>query len=114
VVGMAVGTFALTVYLILGALVSGYVWVFLQDIPLRPEDYFQRIAASLTGLDFVLLGLKTTAFGSLMAVVTCYHGLARPMRVPDVSRATVRAVSQCVVACVLVDVLFIVVYLVLA
>ncbi len=110
-VGMAAGTFALTVYLIIGALVSGYLWVFLQDIPLRPEDYFQRIAAALSGLDFVLLALKTGAFGSVMAVVTCYHGLARPLRVPEVSRATVRAVSQSVVACVMVDAFFIVVYL---
>src|SRR5207249_9259941 len=34
VVGMAVGLFALTVYLILGALVSGYLWAFIQDVPL--------------------------------------------------------------------------------
>src|ERR1051325_9851067 len=30
VLGMAIGVFALTVYLILGALVSGYVWAFIQ------------------------------------------------------------------------------------
>jgi phospholipid/cholesterol/gamma-HCH transport system permease protein len=111
VIGMASGTFAVTVYLIIGALVSGYLWVFLQDIPMRPEDYFQRIATALSGLDFVLLALKTAAFGCVMAVVTCYHGLARPLRVPDVSQATVRAVSQSVVACVAVDAFFIVVYL---
>lgn len=112
VLGMAAGTFALTVYLIMGAMVSGYLWVYLQDIPLRPEDYFRRIAGALTGLDFVLLGLKTAAFGFLMAMITCYHGLARPIRVEEVSRATVRAVSQSVVACVLIDALFIVVYLI--
>src|SRR5215468_10458718 len=31
VVGMAVGVFALTVYLILGALASGYLWAFIQE-----------------------------------------------------------------------------------
>ncbi|MCU0787012.1 MAG: ABC transporter permease [Verrucomicrobia bacterium] len=111
VVGMMAGTFALTVYLILGAIVSGYAWVFLQDIPLRPEEYFRQIAVALRGMDFVLLGLKTLAFGFIMAIVTCFHGLARPIRVEQVSRATVRAVTQSVIACVVIDALFIVVYL---
>jgi len=113
VVGMMAGTFALTVYLILGAIVSGYAWVFLQDIPLRPEEYFRQIAVALSGMDFVLLGLKTLAFGFIMAIVTCFHGLARPIRVEQVSRATVRAVTQSVIACVVIDALFIVVYLTL-
>jgi len=111
VVGMMAGTFALTVYLIIGALISGYVWVFIQDIPLRPEEYFRQIAIALSGMDFILLGLKTLVFGFIMAIVTCFHGLARPIRVEEVSRATVRAVTQSVVACVLIDALFIVVYL---
>jgi phospholipid/cholesterol/gamma-HCH transport system permease protein len=65
----------------------------------------------LGGLDFLLLGLKAVAFGFIIAIVTCFHGLARPIRVDEVSRATVRAVTQSVVACVLMDALFIVVYL---
>ena len=32
-IGMGLAVFALTIYLILGALVSGYVWAFLQDVP---------------------------------------------------------------------------------
>jgi len=114
VVGMMVGTFALTVYLIIGAMVSGYVWVFIQDIPLRPEEYFRQIAIALGGLDFLLLGLKTLLFGFVMAIVTCFQGLARPIRVEEVSRATVNAVTQSVLACVFIDALFIVVYLTLS
>jgi phospholipid/cholesterol/gamma-HCH transport system permease protein len=113
VVGMMAGTFALTVYLIIGAMISGYVWVFIQDIPLRPEEYFRQIAIALSGMDFILLGLKTLAFGFIMAIVTCFHGLARPIRVDEVSRATVNAVTQSVIACVLIDALFILVYLTL-
>ena len=112
VLGMALGTFSLTVYLILGALVSGYLWAFVQDVPLTPGDYFRQLAASLRGLDFVLLGLKTCFFGSIVAAITCYHGLAQPLRLEEVSRATVQAVTQCVIVCVLLDALFIVVYLV--
>ncbi len=111
VIGMAVGIFALTVYLIIGALFSGYLWAFLQDVPLSPADYFSQMAAALTGLDFVLLGAKSVAFGCGIAVVMCYHGLAQPLSLGEVSRATVRAVSQSIVLCVLIEIFFIAVYL---
>ena len=111
VMGMALGVFALTVYLILGALLSGYLWAFLQDVPLRPGDYFHQLAGALSGLDFALLAVKTLAFGFIIALVTCYHGLAQPLRLEEVSRATVAAVAQSVIACVLIDALFIIIYL---
>jgi len=111
VLGMMIGVFSLTVYLILGALVSGYIWAFLQDVPLRVSDYFRQLAASLSGLDFALLALKTWAFGFIIAIVTCYHGLAQPLHLEEVSSATVRAVAQSVIACVLLDALFIIIYL---
>jgi phospholipid/cholesterol/gamma-HCH transport system permease protein len=111
VVGMAVGVFALTVYLILGALASGYLWAFLQNVPLRPGEYFRQLTNALSGLDFALLALKTLAFGSVIALVTSYHGLAQPLRLEEVSSATVRAGAQSVIACVLLDALFIVIYL---
>src|SRR5438445_1342736 len=107
VVGMALGTFALTVYFIIGALISGYLWAFLQDVPLQPGAYFRQLAVSLSSLDFALLALKTLTFGFIISVVTCYHGLAQPLRLEVVSYATVRAVAQTVIACILVDALFI-------
>ncbi|MGH7972244.1 MAG: MlaE family ABC transporter permease [Limisphaerales bacterium] len=111
VVGMAIGIFALTVYLILGALGSGYLWAFLQNVPLRPGEYFRQLTSALTGLDFALLALKTCAFGFIIAVVTCYHGLAQPLRLEEVSYATVRAGAQSMIACILLDALFILIYL---
>jgi phospholipid/cholesterol/gamma-HCH transport system permease protein len=114
VVGMALGTFSLTVYLILGSLISGYVWAFLQDVPLRPEQYLDQLAASLTWIDFAFLALKTFGFGTLIAMVTCYHGLAQPLRLEEVSNAAVRAVAQAVVGCVLLDAVFIVLYLIVS
>lgn len=111
VIGMAIGISALTVYLILGTLVSGYLWVFVQDVPLLPGDYFDQLAAALSYRDFILLALKTSAFGFIISIVTCYHGLAQPLRLDEVSRATVRAVAQSTVACILLDALFIVIYL---
>lgn len=113
VFGMAVGIFSLTVYLILGALVSGYLWAFVQDVPLQPGDYFSQLARALSWLDFVLLALKTALFGFIISIVTCYYGLAQPLRLEEVSHATVQAVAQSVIACVLLDALFIVTYLIL-
>lgn len=114
VLGMAAGIFSLTIYFILGAMASGYLWAFLQDVPLTPGDYLRQLAGALRGLDFALLALKTFCFGGIIAVVTCYHGLAQPLRLEEVSSATVRAVAQSLVACVLLDALFIIIYLVAA
>jgi len=110
VIGMAFGIFALTIYLIIGALLSGYLWAFLQDVPLRPGDYFAQLAGSLRVLDFVTLALKTVLFGVIIATVTCYHGLAQPLRLEEVSAATIRAVAQSVILCMFLDALFIVLY----
>ncbi len=106
VLGMTLGVFSLTVYLILAALASGYLFIFLQSVPLTPTAYCSEIAGSLTWLDFVLLALKTCAFGFFIGIVTCYHGLAQPLRLEDVSRVAVRAVSQGIIVCVLIDALF--------
>jgi len=110
--GTMVGIFSLTVYSIIGALASGYLWAFLQDVPLTPGEYFKQLAEALSWLDFALLALKTLGFGFFIAIVTCYHGLAQPLRLEEVSRVAVRAVSQSVIACILLDALFILLYLV--
>ena len=111
VLGLAISIFSLTVYLILIALGSGYLFAFLQDVPLLPGDYFSQLALALRWQDFVLLALKTLSFGAVIAVVSCFQGLARPLRLEQVSAATTRAVMHSVVVCVLLDALFIVVYL---
>lgn len=113
VIGLAISVFGLTVYLVIVALLSGYVFAFAQDVPLLPGEYFSQLAAALRWEDFALLALKTCIFGISIAVITCYHGLARPLRLADVSKATTRAVVESLVVCVLLDALFIVVYLVM-
>lgn len=112
VLGLAISISALTVYLIIFALISGYVFAFVQDVPLRPGDYFSQLAAALSWQDFLLLTLKTSAFGIVIAITTCYQGLARQLRLGDVANATTSAVVTSVVVCVLLDGLFIVVYLI--
>lgn len=112
VIGMTLGVFALTVYLILGTLVSGYLFAFLQEVPLTPSQYFLQLADSLTTMDFVVVALKSLVFGFFIAIVTCYHGLAQPLRLEEVSRVAVRAVSQSIIVCVAIDALFILLYIV--
>jgi phospholipid/cholesterol/gamma-HCH transport system permease protein len=111
VIGLSLGVFSLTVYLILGALISGYLWAFVQDVPLLPGDYFRQLVAALSGLDFALLAFKTLSYGFIISIVTCYHGLAQPLRLEEVSYATVGAVAQSIIACVLIDAVFIIIYL---
>jgi ABC-type transporter Mla maintaining outer membrane lipid asymmetry permease subunit MlaE len=69
------------------------------------------LTGALNGIDFAMLAVKTLFFGFTIAIVTCYHGLAQPLRLEEVSHATVRAVAQSVIACVLLDALFIIIYL---
>ncbi|HEX7654655.1 MAG TPA: ABC transporter permease [Verrucomicrobiae bacterium] len=111
VIGMALGIFSLTIYLIIGALASGYMFAFLHDVPLKPLDYVEQIAGALTWMDFALLALKTMTFGFFISIVTCYHGLAQPLRLEEVSKVSVRAVTQGVVVCIFIDAIFIGLYL---
>jgi len=109
--GLAISIFSLTVYLIIISLVAGYVFAFIQDVPLKPGEYFDQLASSLIWEDFLLVGLKTIVFGIFIAIITCYQGLAHPVRIEDVSNVSTNAVVESVIACVLIDAFFIVVNL---
>jgi phospholipid/cholesterol/gamma-HCH transport system permease protein len=112
VIGMALGVFALTVFFIIGALGFGYLFAFLNGIPLRPGEFAAHIAEALSALDFAFLAIKSCLFGTVIGVITCYQGLSQPLRLAEVSRASVRAMIQSVVACVLLDMLFVLMYLI--
>ncbi len=113
VIAMALSIFSLTIYLILVALIGGYLFAFLQDVPLRPGEYLNQLAGALSWQDFALLALKTIFFGGIIAVVTCFQGLAQPLGIEEVAEVTTAAVAYCVIGCVFIDALFIVVYLVI-
>jgi phospholipid/cholesterol/gamma-HCH transport system permease protein len=107
VVGLSLSVFALTIYFILLTLLGGYSFAFVQNVALAPAEFLRQLTVALTWQDFVLLGLKTAGFGSLIAAVTCYQGLARPLRLEDLSTATTRAVVQSVAGCLVLDLAFI-------
>src|SRR5438094_5790424 len=77
-VGLALAIFSLTIYFILIALVSGYLFAFVQDVPLWPGDYFKQLAVALPWVDFALLALNAFSLGVVIAVVTCYQRLVPP------------------------------------
>jgi phospholipid/cholesterol/gamma-HCH transport system permease protein len=112
VIGLSVAIFCLTVYLVLGTLASGYLFAFLQEVPITPGTYLDQLTAALTWQDFILLAAKTLSFGITAALVTCFEGLARPLRLEEVAGATTRAVVDCVILWVLLDALFLIVHMV--
>lgn len=111
VIGLAVSVFCLTVYFLIGALVSGYIFCFLQPTPVALSEYLTQISRALASEDFLLLFLKSAAFGASVAVITCYQGLARPLRLEQLPEATTRAVTHSLIVCVILDVAFVSTYL---
>lgn len=103
VVGMALSVFCLTVYLILGTLLTGYVFCFLQQIPLSLNAYAGQLTSALRAEDFLLVMVKSALFGATLAVITCYQGLARPLRLEHVPEAATRAVTQSLIVFLITD-----------
>lgn len=103
VIGLATAVFALTVYVIMATLAFGFVFVFLSDAPLTLENFAGEIFGSLTWFDFTLLAIKTAGFGVIIAMATCYAGLARPLTLPEVAPASTQGVVIGVAGCLLLD-----------
>jgi phospholipid/cholesterol/gamma-HCH transport system permease protein len=111
VIALSLSVFCLATYLVFIAIGSGYVFAFMQNVPLTFTNYLEQLNLALRWEDFALFALKTALFGAIIAVVSCYHGLARPLRVEEVSRVTARAVVESVTGFVLLDALFLLGYL---
>jgi phospholipid/cholesterol/gamma-HCH transport system permease protein len=109
-IGFTVSIVSLTVYMVITALLAGYLVAFLQGLSMGLGEYFRVIADAVSWVDFPLLALKTLAFGMLTSLIICYHGLAEAMRLEDVGHATTKTVAHTMVACLFVDALFLPVY----
>jgi len=113
VIGLSLAIFSLTVYLILVVVLSGLLFAFITEVPISPGEYFGQIAAGLSYRDFAIVATKTICFGMIISIVTCFHGLAQPIRLEQVPAAATRAVSQSVTGCLALDALFIIIYILL-
>ncbi len=113
VAGFAAAVAALSLYLLVVSLGSGYAFAYARGLKASPVEFLTQVAGAMSALDFPLLLLKTLMFGTLTGLVICYHGLARPLTLAEVGAATTRTVAVCVVGCLVIDAAFIVVYLLL-
>jgi phospholipid/cholesterol/gamma-HCH transport system permease protein len=109
---LAASTLCLAVYLIFVALACGYVMAFLQGVPLKLDAYCAQLADAMHWMDFVLVAVKSTLFGAVVAVVCCFHGMLRLSRIEDFSHATTQAVVESFASCLALDALFLAGYMV--
>lgn len=106
VLGLSAAVLALSVYFIFLALAGGWLYAFLQNLPLTSAEYLRQLVDALGWQDFVALGLKASAFGTTIAAITCYHGMARDLQRADIPAAASHTVVHCVAACFAIDVAF--------
>lgn len=96
--GLSVAAVSLTIVCSVMALVGGY---FVSDalglisLSLRLFDILGAIAPEFVGYSLT----KAILFGSTIASVNCFHGLAVGRSVNEVPRANVRAAVQCYIFC---------------
>ncbi len=107
VIGMAVSVSCLTVYFMMGALLGGYAFCFLERLPLTLTDYVDQMARALAWQDFVWVVLKTGGFGAVIAILTCYQGLSSPLRLEQVPAAATQALTWSLVICLALDLVFV-------
>jgi phospholipid/cholesterol/gamma-HCH transport system permease protein len=95
----------LYVYACLAGLFGGFL-VAAGMLQLAPQAYFERTAASLS-FDHVGLGMsKALAFGMLVALAGCYHGLHAQRNAAGVGEATTHAVVTGIVGVIALDAVF--------
>jgi phospholipid/cholesterol/gamma-HCH transport system permease protein len=110
VAGLSIATCVLTIYFDAVALIAGFLFAFLQNVPLTLPAYVAGLLDSITGMDFFWMGLKSLGYGILIGAVTCYQGLARPLHLDDVAAVTTRALVQSIIGCVVINLVFLGVY----
>lgn len=111
VVGITVAVFALSVFLLVFAVFSGWLVSVVANLPLPLPEYLAQIVRALRWQDFPLLAAKSLTFGGVGALIACYQGLARPLRLEEVPGAATRTVAQSLVAFLVLDAVFLVVQL---
>jgi phospholipid/cholesterol/gamma-HCH transport system permease protein len=111
--------FCLTVIFNLVAIFGGYVVVKMlalvltdsTELQLSLSLFLERILASMGVMDGVLGIIKPVAFGMLVSVIACFHGMAVTNDIREVPKATTRGVVNSFVCITLFDVVFAVPFL---
>ncbi len=75
-------------------------------LDLSTTQYWDRSAETLAINHFVLGGMKSFAFGALVALCGCYHGLRAGRNAAGVGQATTAAVVSGIVGVIVIDAVF--------
>ncbi len=102
-VGMVVSMLCLTLYFDVVAVFGGYLVADVQlTIPF--SAFAESVTRALSTTDVVMTAIKGLGFGSAVAAVCCYHGLAVRSSYTEVPQQTTRAMINSFVLCLLFDV----------
>jgi len=102
-VGMVLSMLCLTIYFDVVAVFGGYLVADAQlTIPL--DAFAGSVVRALSTTDVLMTVLKGLGFGSAVAAVCCYHGLAVRSSYTEVPQQTTRAMINSFVLCLLFDV----------
>ena len=88
-----------------GGLLGGFA-VSSSLLDLAPIAYFDRTVAALTYTHLGLGFFKSMAFGLLVSLAACFHGLYAPRNAAGVGMATTRAVVAGIVGVIALDAVF--------
>lgn len=108
VLGTALAVFALSLFFGVLAMIGGYAVAYVRHAALTPAEFVRQLLAALSWLDFLILPFKTALYGAILAAVTCYHGLGRPLPLARLPSVTTRAILQGIVGCLACDLPFLV------
>lgn len=112
-IGTMISVSSLTILISFISILSSYACTFLTGIAPFPMDYLDQLSGALTLWDLPLMLAKSLLFGAFITISAAYRGLARPIRLDEVSQCTTRCIVESFLLCLAVDVLFVAVYYVL-
>ena len=104
-VALALLTPLLYVYGCAFALAGGMA-VALPTLGLSSTAFLAQLQHAVAGPHFAIGGLKALAFGALVALVGCHHGLRAPRSAAGVGSATTSAVVSAIVGVIVLDAVF--------
>ncbi|MBK8379527.1 MAG: ABC transporter permease [Nitrospira sp.] len=102
-VGMVLSMLCLTLYFDVVAVLGGYL---IADAQLTIPFYafVESITQAFSTPDVLMPAIKGLSFGSAVAAICCYHGLAVRSSFTEVPQQTTRAMINSFVLCLLIDV----------
>lgn len=100
ILGCVIATLCLTIYFDLSAILGGYIISRIQ-LTTPFNFYLYRIVLSLQYSDIFISLMKSVAFGVIIAILSCFHGLGIKQYSTEVPQATTKAVISSIVVCFL-------------